>query len=269
MNTELTVATSKPSADIVEQVVMAGDLSKLTPSQRVAYYQATCKSLGLNPLTKPFDYINLSGRLTLYAKRDATDQLRRINGVSITRLERERVEDIYTVTAYASDGEGRTDSSIGAVSIAGLKSDALANALMKAETKAKRRVTLSIVGLGWLDETEIETIPDAHPVAAEVVEAEPIPDNGHDADAEFDELEPAMPDPSKLKSMDELMNWAMRTGAFESRQHGLNAWDALKREQKPQTFPQMRGLWIADVLHRAGEKCQQPKFVDTELAEPA
>jgi hypothetical protein len=37
----------------------------------------------------------------------------------------------------------------------------LANALMKAETKAKRRVTLSIAGLGWLDETELETIPQA------------------------------------------------------------------------------------------------------------
>src|SRR5690606_24912460 len=40
----------------------------------------------------------------------------------------------------------------------------LANAYMKAETKAKRRVTLSICGLGWLDETETETIPDAHRV---------------------------------------------------------------------------------------------------------
>ena len=32
---------------------------------------------------------------------------------------------------------------------------------MKAETKAKRRVTLSICGLGMLDETEVETIPGA------------------------------------------------------------------------------------------------------------
>jgi hypothetical protein len=37
--------------------------------------------------------------------------------------------------------------------------DVLANALMKAETKAKRRVTLSLAGLGWLDETELDTIP--------------------------------------------------------------------------------------------------------------
>src|SRR5262249_39548261 len=55
----------------------------------------------------------------------------------------------------------RTDESIGAVNINGLRGDALANGLMKAETKAKRRGTLSICGLGFLDETETETIPRA------------------------------------------------------------------------------------------------------------
>ena len=33
--------------------------------------------------------------------------------------------------------------------------------MMKAETKAKRRATLSICGLGLLDETEVSTIPGA------------------------------------------------------------------------------------------------------------
>ena len=46
------------------------------------------------------------------------------------------------------------------MNIAKLTGDALANALMKAETKAKRRATLSLCGLGFLDETEIETIPE-------------------------------------------------------------------------------------------------------------
>nr|MBA2706681.1 hypothetical protein [Gemmatimonadaceae bacterium] len=48
---------------------------------------------------------------------------------------------------------------IGVVTMGALKGDALANALMKAVTKAKRRVTFSICGLGTLDETELETIP--------------------------------------------------------------------------------------------------------------
>jgi hypothetical protein len=45
------------------------------------------------------------------------------------------------------------------VALGTLKGDALANALMKCETKAKRRVTLSLASLGWLDETELDTIP--------------------------------------------------------------------------------------------------------------
>ncbi len=148
--------------EIVERVVIAGDLAKLQPADRVAYYRATCESIGLNPLTRPFEYINLNGRLTLYARKDATDQLRRIYGVSIVDLSRERVDDVYVVTARARTQDGRTDESTGAVNIQGLKGEALANALMKAETKAKRRVTLSICGLGWLDETEVETTPAVH-----------------------------------------------------------------------------------------------------------
>jgi hypothetical protein len=160
---------TKPSGDVIEAVIVKGDLSQLTPGERVAYYKATCESLGLNPLTKPFEYITLNGRLTLYARKDATDQLRKLHGISIAKLEREQVNGAYVVTATATDRDGRTDTSIGAVAIEGLKGDAACNAMMKAESKAKRRVTLSLVGLGWTDETEIETIPGARTV---VVDAE-------------------------------------------------------------------------------------------------
>ena len=138
----------------LEQVVIQGNLAALSENERIGYYARVCESLGLNPLTRPFEYITLNGKLTLYARKDATDQLRDLHGVTIDRLERERSDDLQIVTAYAKDRYGRTDSSIGAVSIKGLSGEALANALMKAETKAKRRVTLSIVGLGWMDEVE-------------------------------------------------------------------------------------------------------------------
>lgn len=155
------IAERTEAATAVEQVLIGGDLSRLTPEQRLTYYRSVCESVGLNPLTKPFDYLTLSGRMVLYAKRDATDQLRRLHGVSMRVAKRETIEGVHIVTAQATDRSGRIDESTGAVNIAGLKGDALANALMKAETKAKRRVTLSICGLGLLDESEIETIPDA------------------------------------------------------------------------------------------------------------
>ena len=39
--------------EILEQVLIGGDLSALTEAQRLAYYRAVCQSLGLNPLSKP------------------------------------------------------------------------------------------------------------------------------------------------------------------------------------------------------------------------
>lgn len=146
-------------AKVIENVLIHGDLSKLTPEQRIGYYNRMCESLGLNPLSKPFAYITLNGKLVLYALKDATEQLRKIHGVSITDLSSQRLDDVFVVTAKAQDRTGRTDGATGAVAIGALKGEALANALMKAETKAKRRATLSICGLGMLDETEAETIP--------------------------------------------------------------------------------------------------------------
>lgn len=156
MSTDLTTQTGFSK---IEQVLIGGDLSKLSESDRVMYYKNVCTSVGLNPLTKPFDYITLNGKLTLYARKDATDQLRTLHKVSIKIVDKQKIDDVYIVTAEAKNAEGREDSSTGAVSVARLTGDHLANAMMKAETKAKRRVTLSICGLGLLDETEVETIP--------------------------------------------------------------------------------------------------------------
>ena len=157
MSTDLEIAR----ANVLEKVVIEGDLSVLKPADRVMYYRTVCESVGLNPFTKPFEYIKLNNKLTLYAKRDATDQLRKIHGISVQIVARENVGDVYVVTARATDMTGRTDESVGAVPLKGLQGEALANAFMKAETKAKRRVTLSIAGLGMLDETEATTIPGA------------------------------------------------------------------------------------------------------------
>lgn len=148
-------------AKLIENVLIGNDLSKLSAEQRVSYYNRVCESLGLNPLTQPFAYITLNGKLRLYALKDATEQLRKIHGVSITEVTSQRIEDVFVVTAKAQDRTGRTDAATGAVAIGNLKGEALANALMKSETKAKRRATLSICGLGMLDETEAESLPQS------------------------------------------------------------------------------------------------------------
>lgn len=144
----------------IETVLVSGDLSRLSPEERVQYYRAVCQSVGLNPLTRPFDYITLNGKLTLYARKDATDQLRKIHCVSIEDVSISELNDNYTVIVKGRDASGRTDVEIGVVSKRDMQGNT-ANAQMKAVTKAKRRLTLSLCGLGMLDETEIETIPNA------------------------------------------------------------------------------------------------------------
>ena len=191
----------------IETVLVAGDLAKLNADQRLTYYQRLCESLGLNSLTQPFQYLQLSGRLVLYATKSCTEQLRQLHGVSITGITSAQVGDVYIVTATAMDKNGRTDCATGAVAIAGLKGDALANGLMKAESKAKRRLTLSLCGLGMLDETEIETIPGAvrAPMALPVT-------NGH-AVAPVpapDPLPAADPQPTdEVTDLRGLCNWAI------------------------------------------------------------
>jgi hypothetical protein len=181
-----TITTTHDAGALAENLILKGDISKLSGSERAAYYVQVCASLGLNPLTQPLRYLELDGKLVLYATKDCTEQLRRLNAVSVAIVRRESVNGVYIVTARATTPDGRSDEATGAVAIekeggdwktansgkryfAGngewipLRGDALANALMKAETKAKRRVTLSICGLGVLDETELETIPGATP----------------------------------------------------------------------------------------------------------
>lgn len=166
MSTALSVVdTEQQSAQKYEQAFIMGDLNALTDGERLQYYMTVCQSLGLNPATRPLEFLRLNGqKLVLYARKDCTDQLRALRGVSVSKPELSIKDGLCIVSIAAQDRTGRTDSDIGVVTIGNLQGDARANMLMKAITKAKRRVTLSICGLGILDETEIETIPDARPV---------------------------------------------------------------------------------------------------------
>ena len=153
--------------DVIEKVLVGGDLSVLNTKERLDYVNAVCKSVGLNPLTRPLEYIKLNNRLTLYARKDCTDQLRKIHNVSVDDLKEQMHDDVLTITAYVSMPSGRKDVAKGAVSIDKLKGEALAVALMKTETKAKRRATLSICGLGFLDEAELDYVDAETPQVAE------------------------------------------------------------------------------------------------------
>lgn len=165
MSTALATTGTLPE-QVLEMIVASGDLGKLTAAQRTQYLLALCESIGLNPLSRPIEFVNLNGKVVPYFKKDGTDQLRQLRKISITIVGREVVDGVMTVTARASTPDGRCDEDFGSVVIANLKGEQAANATMKCITKAKRRVTLSICGLGFTDESELETIPGARVLAS-------------------------------------------------------------------------------------------------------
>ena len=198
----MTPATIQTPTDISvpEQVLLTGDLSALSSAERVAYYLQVCKSTGLNYLTKPFEYLPLSDgkggqKLILYARADATDQLRSSRGISVEIVNTQVLDGVFIVTARTSDASGRRGENIGAVplvrengqwktsqngkrfiekdgTVTPLSPEERSNAMMKAYTKAARRATLQHAGLGFLDESEIESIA-SRPAPVEVEQQAP------------------------------------------------------------------------------------------------
>jgi hypothetical protein len=135
------------------------DFKGLTDQGRLAWVGGVCKATGVNPLGKVIDWITLQGKLVPYANKSFTDQLRQIRGISIEIVSTSHEEGVYAVTVKATDKDGRVDTDVGAVSLPeGTKGEARAMAVMKATTKAKRRVTLSMGGMGFIpmDESEVE-----------------------------------------------------------------------------------------------------------------
>jgi hypothetical protein len=216
----VTAIETTNEAQLMESVLLGGDLSKLNPAQRVNYYQRVCQSLGLNPLTKPFDYIQLNNKLTLYAKKDAADQLRKINNVSIDDVDIVETEKQFVVKVKGHDATGRADVEVGVVNKSDMRGD-IANVQMKAVTKAKRRLTLSLCGLGWLDETEVQTIPDARPIAVaetgEIVDPQMQPEIINQETGEPSEA---------IELIDPLGSWAV---GFAAEKWGIEKSDAAKQ----------------------------------------
>lgn len=164
MSNDISIQSENMSAQLLESVLVNGELQNLSVKERLQYLANLCQGLGLNPLTRPFEYVKFQGKMVLYARKDCTEQLRKLHNVTISKITVQHLQDAVCVTAVATLPNGRTDSDVGVVDLTNLRGSDLANAIMKAHTKAKRRVTLSICGLGVLDESELETISDARPV---------------------------------------------------------------------------------------------------------
>lgn len=165
----------------IRRALINNELASLKPEERIILYVGICAAKGLDAATRPFEFIQLNGKLTLYARKECADQLRERNGVNAEIVSAKAEGDVYCVHIRAKTADGRTEDDIGVTSISEpefltrkdkskyanprygkkMEGEDIANAMMKAVTKGKRRCTLSICGLGMFDESEIEGIADA------------------------------------------------------------------------------------------------------------
>lgn len=186
----------------VLRVLVAGDLSKLSDVQQVWYYRHECERMGLDPLARPLEWITLSGRLTLYAKRVAADMLaakHRISVVLVTEPEERTIcgVKILFARARATMPDGRAVEDVGTTAATG----DVVNAVMRCATKAARRATLRLCGWGGLDESELETIPGARRPDAP---AAPILDAPAEEHAALAELRDRLAQDGVVPSLDAL-----------------------------------------------------------------
>lgn len=154
-------------------VPMTG-LDNLNEEEKHLYYQDACKHFGLPPELNLLEYLWLQDsehngkHLVLYCRRGGTDIIRANKGICVDEIKETIADGVVIFTAKGHDSTGRTDVAVGSASIKGLYGSALSSAVMTAQTRATRRLTLQLVGGGLLDETEVQE----HPV---ITKADAVP----------------------------------------------------------------------------------------------
>src|SRR6185295_6796626 len=160
------------SADAVRAITLHGDYSKISEDELYHVVLSICDSLGLNPSMNPFNWLKneKTGAISLYPNKSCAAQL-----ASNRKLKCEVVseglalETVYSVKVRVTEGERITED-VGAVSVKYFKKgengqsgawvmvegSGLADAIMKAHTKATRRTVLKHCGLGLPDERDEE-----------------------------------------------------------------------------------------------------------------
>lgn len=95
-------------------------------------------------------------KLVVYARKGTTDILREIHGISVTAIVRDdSFPGCAVFMATGKNPAGRQEMAVGAHAIEGLKGERLAYAIMTAQTRSGRRLTLQFVGGGLLDVSEV------------------------------------------------------------------------------------------------------------------
>lgn len=154
----LAVADMEQAEAALLHYLGTGDLSKLSGEQRKALYKRTCDSLGINSLTRPFEWVEFydpdtkGKKLVLYPRAACADQLAYQHRIRVEVLDEKNVGTLHKVEMRGTLPNGRTETNVAYLDLTDrdgnpLRNQRLGNAYMKARTKCKRRLVFGMVGM--------------------------------------------------------------------------------------------------------------------------
>lgn len=148
------------------------------------------------------------------------------------------------------DGQARAtiSTSISAVELARLRRSLNMSLRVDINSVGQRRVTVDWARRGRYPVTLIDDIGSFRGMPLRIEQA--VYDGLSQADQ--DAIEKATP--ASFAGPAEAVAWGFEQGCFRDAVHAQNAYDELKRLQRPQTAAMMWTLWIEDVQRRLAEK---------------
>ena len=133
----------------IARAMMRGDLRGLSKDGIAGVVAELARRMGVDPALAPIDVIQTrEGKLVPYINARGAAELRKRHGLEVVGME--VIKDrpgLVVMRATVRDPEGRTDMGVGACAYPEDRPREEEKAWMVAETRAKRRATMSAVGI--------------------------------------------------------------------------------------------------------------------------
>ena len=239
------IARYEAEPAVVEQLIR-GDVSSVPRESLLRYIFTFCERVGISPLAVPFSLMKTQRGMQLFANRNFYDAVASKYSVSRECVGEGFFEGtkLYYTRYRATTPDGRVTEDMALVDTTGLNGNDLANAIMKAHTKGRNRVTRAHLGFPFPDETEAETVPGASVVSIEEV---PSASNGEpQQDEALPNPEPPRASREQIKRIHAL---AQRLGmdentyrAFLEQRFGVRSSKSLTPEQAEELAREMAQL---------------------------
>ena len=181
VSNELQQVDQLTQAKDIADFLITGNLASFSKEKQIELMVNICKEVGVSPVLRPLQLINFQGKSIWYLSASGAEAIASKLGIVIETIEEKELLDkgVAMIKVKGTLPSGRTDTataylSIGSTNLKGetttLKGEAYANAMMKLESKARRRLIVRLAGL------KDEYVPEENEVETKELVAEALPE---------------------------------------------------------------------------------------------